>query len=61
MKIGMRERERLICLTSPDPPKNCHVREKARLGRLRGFTHWSNEENRMRKEKENISGRYVWH
>jgi hypothetical protein len=43
------EREGLICLTSPEPPGSRHVREKARLGKLRGFALRSNGENGTRK------------
>ena len=34
------------------PPKSRHVREKERLGRPWGFTHWSNEERKNGKEEK---------
>ena len=40
-----RERERETYMSDfARPPKNRHVREKARVGKPMGFTHWSNEE-----------------
>ena len=35
------------------PQKSRRVQEMARLGRPIGFAAWSNEENRVRKEKKN--------
>ena len=49
--LGCRERES-ECLTSPDPPENRHVREKAPLGKPLGFTPWPNEERIEENEKE---------